>query len=358
MLFDPLKIRGLEIRNRVWLPPMCQYQVEGADGRATDWHLVHYGARAAGGFGLIVVEATAVAPAGRITVGDLGLWQDDQVAGLARLVDFSHRQGAAMAVQLAHAGRKGSTWRDLPHFPKGSQPLDQGGYATWGPTAEAFPGLAAPAAMGPEQVAAIPDQFAEAARRADRAGFDVIELHAAHGYLLHQFLSPLSNQRTDQWGGGFEGRTRLTRQVVEAVRRVWPEDKPLFVRLSATEWTEDGWSLDDTCALVDQLGGLGVDLIDVSSGGNIITRIPSAPGYQVALAAEVKRVTGLPTAAVGLITEPAQAEQIVQSGQADAVLIGRAGLREPAWPERAADFLGVDTPLAPSYHRGAWRRSG
>ncbi|MDR1077370.1 MAG: NADH:flavin oxidoreductase/NADH oxidase [Propionibacteriaceae bacterium] len=358
MLFDPLKIRGQEIRNRVWLPPMCQYQVESADGQANDWHLVHYGARAAGGFGLIVVEATAVEPAGRITVGDLGLWQDDQVAGLARVVDFSHRCGATMAVQLAHAGRKGSTWRDLPHFPQGSQPLDQGGYATWGPTAEAFPGLAAPQALSAEQVAALPDRFARAAQLSDQAGFDVIELHAAHGYLLHQFLSPLSNQRTDLWGGDFEGRTRLTRQVVEAIRRVWPERKPLFVRLSATEWTEDGWSLDDTCALVAQLGELGVDLIDVSSGGNLITRIPSAPGYQVRLAAEVKRATGLLTAAVGLITEPAQAEQILRSGQADAVLIGRAGLREPAWPERAAHRLGADTPLAPSYHRGAWRRSG
>ncbi|MDR1386375.1 MAG: NADH:flavin oxidoreductase/NADH oxidase [Propionibacteriaceae bacterium] len=356
MLFDPIQIRGQEIRNRIWLPPMCQYQVEGGDGRAGDWHLVHYGARAAGGFGLIVVEATAVAAQGRITVGDLGLWEDGQIDRLARLVDFSQRRGSTMAVQLAHAGRKGSVWPDLPQFPRGSQPVDQGGHTTWGPTAEPFPGLAAPRSLSAEQVAALPDQFAQAARRADLAGFDVVELHAAHGYLLHQFLSPLSNGRQDQWGGDFEGRTRLLRQVVESVRRVWPERKPVFVRLSATEWTDDGWSLDDTIALVERLTPLGVDLIDVSTGGNLITRIPTAPGYQVRFASQIKRATGALTAAVGLITEPAQAEQIVQSGQADAVLIGRAALREPAWPERAALDLGVDTPMAPPYHRGALRR--
>jgi 2,4-dienoyl-CoA reductase-like NADH-dependent reductase (Old Yellow Enzyme family) len=353
MLFTPLTVRGRTIRNRVWLPPMCQYQVAAGDGRPTDWHLAHYGARAAGGFGLLIVEATAVVPEGRITSGDLGLWDDNQVEGFDRLADFCHRLDTTVAVQLAHAGRKGSVWPDLPGADEGYQTIAAGGFQPVGPTGVGFPGLAHPRGLSTDEVAAVPAHFAAAAQRADAAGLDVIEIHAAHGYLLTQFLSPLTNLRTDRYGGSFHNRSRLLREVVTAVRAVWPEDKPLFVRLSATEWTDDGWSLEDTIGLVEALGPLGVDLIDVSSGGNIVTPIPSAPGYQVHLAAEVRRATGLLTAAVGLITEPFQAEQILQSRQADAVLIGRAALREPAWPERAAAVLGQPTPLAPSHRRGA-----
>jgi 2,4-dienoyl-CoA reductase-like NADH-dependent reductase (Old Yellow Enzyme family) len=336
---------------------MCQYQVEAGDGRATDWHLAHYGARAAGGFGLLIIEATAIVPEGRITVGDLGLWEDSQIAGFARVADLCHRCDALVGVQLGHAGRKASTWRDLPGFAQGSQLIDEGGFQAVGPTNEAFPGLAAPRGLTTAEVAALPARFAEAAQRADAAGLDVVEIHAAHGYLMTEFLSPLTNTRTDQYGGSFENRTRLLREAVEAVRWVWPEGKPLFVRLSATEWVDDGWSLDETISLVQQLVPLGVDLVDVSSGGNIVTPIPSAPGYQVPLADAVRRATGMPVAAVGQITEPDHAEAILQAGQADAILIGRAGLREPGWPERAATALGEPTPLAPSLRRGAWRRA-
>ncbi|MDR1265966.1 MAG: NADH:flavin oxidoreductase/NADH oxidase [Propionibacteriaceae bacterium] len=356
MLFEPLSLRGLTCRNRVWLPPMCTYQAEAQDGRATDWHLVHYGARAAGGFGLMIVEATAVDPVGRITSHDLGLWDDSQIEGFARLAGFAHRFGAALAVQLGHSGRKGSVWPDRAGFPDGLQPLEQGGWQPVGPGPEAFPQLASPWALSTAEVQALPAVFAAAAARAQAAGLDAVELHAAHGYLLHQFLSPLSNHRDDQYGGDLAGRARLLRETVAAVRRVWPESKPLFVRLSATEWVDDGWSLDDTLALVEDLKPLGVDLVDVSSGGNLVTAIPSGPGYQVGLAAAVKQASGLAVAAVGQITEPVQADQIVRLGQADAVLVGRAGLREPAWPERAAAALGRPTPLADSYRRGAFPR--
>ncbi|MDR1449713.1 MAG: NADH:flavin oxidoreductase/NADH oxidase [Propionibacteriaceae bacterium] len=357
MLFTPLTIRGRVIRNRVWLPPMCQYQVEAGDGRPTDWHLAHYGARAAGGFGLLIMEATAVAPDGRITVGDLGLWEDGQVAGFARIADLVHRCDALLGVQLAHSGRKGSTWRDLPGFPQGVQPVADGGFQPVGPTNSAFPGLGNPRGLTTEEAAALPARFADAAQRADAAGLDVVEIHAAHGYLLHEFLSPLTNTRTDCYGGSFENRSRLLREVVEQVRWVWPEQKPLFVRVSATEWVDGGWSVEDTAALAVELGPLGVDLVDVSSGGNVIAPIPSAPGYQAPLAAEVRRVSGLLTAAVGQIDEPGLAEQILLSGQADAILVGRAGLREPGWPERAAAALGEPSPLAPSYRRGALPRA-
>ncbi len=356
MLFDPLVIRSLTIRNRVWMPPMCQYLVSAHDGVPTDWHLVHYGSRAAQGFGLMVIEATGVEPEGRITVNDLGLWDDAQVPQFRRIVDFCHQQGSAVAVQLAHSGRKGSTWPDLSGFPEGPQALDQGGFQPVGPTDQAFPGLNSPHALSTDEAAAIPAKFAEAARRADQAGIDVVEIHAAHGYLLHQFYSPLSNSRTDRYGGDFDGRTLLTRQVVNAVRAVWPESKPLFVRLSATEWVDDGWSVDDTVRLSGQLKELGVDLIDVSTGGNLVTKIPTGPGYQVEFAEQVRREAAIPTSAVGQITSPAQAEQILRSGQADAVMIGREALRNPGWPEQAAQALGQDSPMASSYRRGALPR--
>ena len=336
---------------------MCQYTVEARDGIPTDWHFVHYGARAALGFGLLIIEATGVQPEGRITVQDLGLWDDSQIDGFARITKFCHQYGAAVGIQLAHAGRKGSTWPDQPTASAGVQPVDQGGFVPVGPTADPFPELAVPHALTTEEVAAIPQAFADAARRADAAGIDVVEIHAAHGYLLHQFYSPLSNTRADIYGGDFDGRTRLTREVVEAVRRVWPESKPLFVRVSATEWLDNGWSVDDTVQLSMILKDMGVDLIDVSSGGNVLAPIPIGPGYQVSLAQQVRTQANVPTTAVGLITDANQAEQILRSGQADAVEIGRAALRDPGWAEYAAAALRAPSPMAGPYRRGALHRS-
>ena len=356
MLFDPITLRGLTVRNRVWLPPMCQYTVTSRDGIVDDWHFVHYGARAAQGFGLMVIEATGVVPEGRITVQDLGLWDDSQIDGFAKITDFAHQYGTSVAIQLAHSGRKGSTWPDQPTPSAGVQSIADGGFTPVGPTDTPFPDLAVPHALTTDEVAAIPAAFAAAARRADQAGIDVVEIHAAHGYLLHQFYSPLSNTRTDIYGGDFDGRTRLTREVVQAVRNVWPDSKPLFVRVSATEWVDDGWSPDDTVRLSVILKSMGVDLIDVSTGGNLTTDIPIGPGYQVEFAEKVRREAGIPTTAVGLITDPDQAEQILRSGQADAVEIGREALRNPGWPEQAAAALGEPSPMAGPYRRGALRR--
>ncbi|MCL2470505.1 MAG: NADH:flavin oxidoreductase/NADH oxidase [Propionibacteriaceae bacterium] len=335
---------------------MCQYNVTAFDGIPNDWHFVHYGARAAQGFGLVIMEATGVTPDGRITLQDLGLWDDSQIAGFERVARFVHQYGAALGVQLGHAGRKGSTWPEQPNPSPGAQPIGEGGYPIVGPTDAPFPGLATPRALTTAEVAALPHVFADAAMRADAAGLDVIEIHAAHGFLLHQFLSPLSNTRTDSYGGDFEGRTRLTREVVAAVRKVWPESKPLFVRLSATEWVDDGWSVDDTVRLASIVKDEGVDLIDVSSGGNLVAPIPVGPGYQVAFAHRVRTEAKIPTSAVGLITAPTQAEQILRTGQADAVMIGRESLRNPGWPEQAAAALGAPHPMAGPYRRGALPR--
>ena len=353
-LFSPLTLRDLTIPNRIFLAPMCMYMCEERDGVPTDWHLVHYGARAAGGFGLIITEATAVVPEGRISPEDTGLWNDTQRDAWARIVEICHANGSAMAVQLAHAGRKASTWRGHPG-PRGSVPPEQGGWQTVGPSPSGFPGLAEPRELGRDELAGVVRAFADAAVRADQAGFDVIEVHAAHGYLLCQFLSPLSNHRTDEYGGDFTGRTRLLLEVVDAVRAVWPEGKPLFVRVSATEWAEGGWTLDDTVRLAGVLAGRGVDLIDVSSGGNVPAEIPTGPGYQVPLAAAV-REAGIPTGAVGLLTDPAQAQDVLDQGFADAIVLGRAALREPSWPQRAAADLG-DPRMAhypDAYLSGRW----
>jgi 2,4-dienoyl-CoA reductase-like NADH-dependent reductase (Old Yellow Enzyme family) len=353
-LFDPLTLRDLTLPNRIFLSPMCQYMCEARDGMPTDWHLVHLGARAVGGFGLVMAEATAVVPEGRISPEDAGLWNDAQRDAWRGIVDFVHTQPAAIGVQLAHAGRKASVNRSHPG-PRGSVPVDQGGWVTRAPSAIAFPGLAAPSELTRAEVAELPAAFAAAAHRADSAGFDVVEIHAAHGYLLHEFASPLSNHRTDEYGGDFAGRTRLLREVVTAVRAVWPEGKPLFVRISATDWLDGGWTVDDSVRLARVLGPLGVDFVDVSSGGNLPTEIPVGPGYQVPHAAAVRRV-GLPVSAVGLITDPSQAQQILVDGAADAVMLGRVALREPAWPQRAAAELG-DPDLAhyaDAYLRGRW----
>lgn len=349
-LFSPLTLRRLALGNRIGVSPMCQYSAE--NGRASEWHVVHYGSRAVGGAGLVLSEAVAVAPEGRISSKDLGLWDDEQAVGLARLVRFLREHGAVAGVQLAHAGRKAST---QPPW-EGGKPADAagGGWSPiWGPSALAFsPESVVPLALGEPEIRRVVDAFAAASRRALAAGVQVAEIHAAHGYLLHQFLSPLSNRRTDAYGGSFENRTRLVREVVEAVRRVWPEALPLFVRLSATDWAEGGWDVDQTVALARQLKTLGVDLVDVSSGGLLPNvKIPVAPGYQVPFAARVRREAEVATAAVGLIREPAQAEQIVREGQADLVLLGRQMLREPYWPQRAARELGAPVPHPVQYGR-------
>jgi len=330
---------------------MCQYSA--TDGVPGDWHLVHLGSRAVGGAGLVMAEATAVEPRGRISPEDTGLWDDTQLEAFARIGSFVRGQGAVAGIQLAHAGRKASTYR--PWSGRGTVPRDQGGWSTVGPSAEAFPGYAAPAAMTAGDIADVRRAFANAARRAEAAQFDVVEIHAAHGYLLHEFLSPLSNRRSDAYGGDFDGRTRLLREVVDDVRQVWPDSKPLFVRFSATDWVEGGWTVEETGELAGKLGGAGVDLVDVSSGGNVASApIPVGPGYQVPLAARVRELSGLPVAAVGLITEPAQAEQVLRERSADAVMLARASLRDPHWPRRAAHELGIALPWPKPYERGAW----
>jgi 2,4-dienoyl-CoA reductase-like NADH-dependent reductase (Old Yellow Enzyme family) len=354
-LFDPLQLRDLTIPNRIFLAPMCQYQCEARDGVPTDWHLVHLGARAAGGFGLLIAEATGVLPEGRITPNCTGIWNDEQVAAWRRIVDFCHTQGAAMAIQLQHAGRKASVYRDFEPHHSGSVPLEDGGWETIGPSAIPFPGLATPREATAADLAEVVAAFAAAARRADAAGFDAVELHAAHGYLLFQFLSPLSNHRTDGYGGDLAGRSRLLLEVTDAVREALPAGTPLLVRISATEWTDGGFTVEEATEVAQMLGEHGVDLIDVSSGGNVLAKIPADPGYQVPLAAAV-REAGLPVSAVGRITEPAQAQAILDEGSADVVSLGRVALREPSWPLRAAAELDCDAMARypASYLRGRW----
>jgi 2,4-dienoyl-CoA reductase-like NADH-dependent reductase (Old Yellow Enzyme family) len=353
-LFEPITLRELTIRNRIFLPPMCQYQCNNLDGVPNDWHLVHYGSMASGGFGLVIAEAAGVVPEGRISPWCTGIWNDQQAESWARIARYVHSQHAAFGVQLQHAGRKGSIYRDFGVPATGSVPIADGGWVTVGPSAVAFPELAPPREASLADIQAIKRAFAEAAVRADQAGFDTVQLHAAHGYLLHQFLSPLSNQRPDDYGGSFENRVRLLLETTEAVRAVWPEHKPLLVRISATEWVDDGWSVAESIELAKLLGERGVDMIDVSSGGNIITKIPTGPGYQVPLAEQVAQA-GVPVSAVGQITEGAQAQQILDSGVIDAVCIGRQAFRDPHWPLRVGHELGIDRdalPYPPSYLRG------
>ncbi len=350
-LFDGLRIRGLQFHNRVFVSPMCQYSSE--DGFAGDWHLVHLGSRAVGGAALVLTEATAVTPEGRITPQDLGLWKDAHIEPLARIVRFLREQGSHAGVQLAHAGRKASTWRPWDGKP-GSVSAAEGGWTTVAPSAVAFEGYATPEAAAEEQIRGVVRAFAAAAARAREAGFEVIELHAAHGYLLHQFLSPLSNRRSDRWGGSFENRTRLVREVVEAVRREWPERLPLLVRVSATDWVEGGWDVEQTVELARALAPLGVDLVDCSSGGLVAhAKVPVAPGYHVPFAERVRKDAGVLAAAVGLITEAAQADQIIRAGRADAVLLARELLRDPYWPMRAARDLGQAVSWPAQYLRAA-----
>jgi 2,4-dienoyl-CoA reductase-like NADH-dependent reductase (Old Yellow Enzyme family) len=354
LLFRPLTLRGTTFANRVWLAPMCQYSA--VDGVPGDWHLVHLATRAVGGFGLVLAEATAVVPEGRITPQDTGLWNDEQVAAWRRITDVVHANGSRAGIQLAHAGRKASTYRPWGEG-RGSVPVPDGGWPTVGPSADAFPGYDAPAAMDEDEVRAVPRAFAAAARRAVAAGFDVVEVHAAHGYLLHQFLSPLSNRRTDEFGGSLENRARLLVDVVDAVRAEWPDDRPLLLRVSATDWVEGGLTVDEVTQVAKDLAGHGVDLVDVSTGGNAPASIPVGPGYQVPHARAVRAGSGLPVAAVGLVESPQQAEGLLVDGAADVVLLGRAALREPYWPLRAAHDLGVPDDRAPwpdPYRRGTW----
>ncbi|MGE5467518.1 MAG: NADH:flavin oxidoreductase/NADH oxidase [Ignavibacteria bacterium] len=344
-LFEPLKLRDLVLRNRIGIPPMCQYSA--SEGMAGDWHFVHYGSRAVGGAGLMIIEATAVAPEGRISPGDLGLWDDQQIGPLSRIQEFAQVQGCVAAVQLAHAGRKASV--GLGWQPQQTLQENEGGWQAVAPSALSFgEGYAEPRALERAEIGVIVEQFAAAARRARAAGFKAVEIHAAHGYLLHQFLSPLSNRRTDDYGGSFENRTRLVREVIDAVRAEWPERLPLLIRLSATDWVEGGWTPEETVQLCRELKALGIDLVDVSSAGLLPTaKIPAGPGFQTEFAARIRREAGIPTAAVGLLTSPAQADHVIRTGQADMVLLGREMLRNPYWPLAAAQQLGqaVSWPL-------------
>ncbi len=353
-LFDPITLRSLTTSNRVWLAPMCQYSA--VEGMPQDWHLVHLGARATGGYGLLLTEANAVTADGRISPQDAGIWSDGHAEAWSRIVDFVHAQGRPIGTQLAHAGRKASTYR--PWAPRrGTVPPAEGGWETSAPSDEAFPGYAAPAELPLDGIRGVVTAFRDAAVRSIDAGFDTVELHAAHGYLLHQFLSPLSNHRTDTYGGSFDGRTRLLLETVDAVRDVIPDGMPLLVRISGTDWLDGGWDLEQSTQLARGLKSAGVDLVDVSSGGNAPASIPVGPGYQVPLAAGVRSGADVATGAVGLITEPVQAEKIVANAEADVVLLARAALREPSWPLRAAHELGVPVDEAgwpDQYTRGVW----
>jgi 2,4-dienoyl-CoA reductase-like NADH-dependent reductase (Old Yellow Enzyme family) len=347
-LFLPLKLRDVTFPNRIAVSPMCQYSAE--DGFANDWHLVHLGSRVIGGAGTVIVEATAVEARGRITLGDLGIWSDQHIEFLARISRFSKQHGAVPAIQLAHAGRKAST--EAPWL--GGQPLsaDSGAWQAVAPSAVAFDGYPVPAELSVPEIQKIVEAFAAAASRSRAAGFEVVEIHAAHGYLLHEFLSPLSNQRADQYGGSFENRIRLTIEVIDAVRGVWPEKLPLFLRISASDWTDNGWTADDSVALAKVAREHGVDLIDCSSGGNTpAARIPVGPGYQVPFAEQIRREAGIPTGAVGMITDPQQAEAILTAGAADLIVVAREFLREPYWAIKAAEALGTPPHIPVQYQR-------
>ncbi|HPC84029.1 MAG TPA: NADH:flavin oxidoreductase/NADH oxidase [Thermoanaerobaculaceae bacterium] len=348
-LFSPLVLRGVTVPNRIFVSPMCQYSAQ--DGVPNEWHLVHLGSRAVGGAGLVIAEATAVAPEGRITPGDCGLWDDAQIEPWRRIASFIAERGAVPAIQLGHAGRKASCrvpWQ-------GGEPLpaEEGGWQIVAPSALPFsPTDPLPRELSEAEVEALPELFAAAARRAVAAGFVAVELHMAHGYLLHQFLSPISNRRQDRWGGSLEGRMRLPLAVAQAVRAAIGEERLLFVRISSTDWVEGGWDLPQTLVFARELKALGVDLVDCSAGG-AVPKAPmrTGPGFMTPFATAVRREVGIPTGTVGFITQPAQAEQIVATGLADAVLLARELLRDPYWPLRAARELGVDVRWPDQYLR-------
>jgi 2,4-dienoyl-CoA reductase-like NADH-dependent reductase (Old Yellow Enzyme family) len=349
-LFTPFWIRDISFNNRIVVSPMCQYSSR--DGMADDWHLVHLGSRAVGGAGLIFTEAAAVSPEGRISPADLGIWKDEHIDGLKRIVKFVRSQGSEIGIQLAHAGRKASVTEPW----NGGKLVKQGAWKPVAPTAIAFgEGYAEPAELTLEGIAQVIEDFRAATRRAMKAGFKVVEIHAAHGYLLHEFFSPLTNRRTDRYGGSFENRIRLLTEVAEAVRTAWPAGYPLFVRISATDWVEGGWTVEDSVRLGGVLKGIGVDVVDCSSGGLVPdAKIPLGPGYQVEFAAQV-RSAGVMTAAVGMITGAAQAEAILAAGQADLIVMARQFLRDPYFPLHAADELGFSDMHWPLQYQRARR---
>ncbi|OPY13104.1 MAG: NADPH dehydrogenase [Syntrophus sp. PtaB.Bin138] len=350
ILFSPFKLRGIEFKNRIFMPPMDMFCSD--DGFPSDWHFVHYGTRAMGGAALLIQEATAVSPEGRISPGCLGIWSDGHADAFKRITAFIRNQGAVPGVQLAHAGRKASV--ALPSF--GDRPLteEEGAWQIIGPSPIPFTNeYPVPKELSAGEMDKVVAQFAAAAKRALSAGFEVVEIHMAHGYLCHQFLSPLSNKRTDEYGGSLENRARFPLRVASAIRDAWPDNLPVFVRVSATDWVEGGWDLPQTVQLARMLKGIGIDLIDCSTGGLVAdARIPAGPGFQTAFAATVRKEAEIPTAAVGLIMNSYQAEQIVRTGIADAVLIGRELLRNPYWPLQAARELGFDMKWQTQYLRG------
>jgi 2,4-dienoyl-CoA reductase-like NADH-dependent reductase (Old Yellow Enzyme family) len=349
-LFTPIELRGLKIKNRIFMSPMCQYS--SIDGVAQSWHMAHLGSRAVGGVGLVTVEATGVSPEGRISPGDMGLWNEDQMKALAPIVQLIKSQGAAAAIQLAHAGRKAST--DLPWVTGGPLPVDQGGWSPiLAPSAVPFDkGYQTPQALDSAGLKKVLADFVSAAGRAQQAGFDVVEIHCAHGYLLHSFLSPLSNTRTDEFGGSLENRMRFPLQVAEAVRKAWPQTLPVFVRISATDWAQGGWDLEQSVHFCKKLKTLGIDLIDVSTGGLVPhVKIPVGPGYQVPCSEEIRKLVQMPTGAVGMITEAHQANDILAQGKADVVFLARELLRSPYWARAAAKALGVEVHGPVQYGR-------
>ena len=347
-LFENFKLRDIEFRNRLWVSPMCQYSSE--DGLPIDWHLVHLGSRAVGGAGLIIQEATAVSPEGRISPSDAGIWSDAHAEAYKKITQFIKENGAVAGIQLAHAGRKASTSEPW----NGGKKVDEnnGGWKTVAPSAIAFESdYPLPREMSKDDIEKVKNDFVEAAKRAVSAGFEVIEIHAAHGYLFHEFLSPLSNERTDEYGGSLENRLRFSLETAEKVRETVPENLPVFVRISATDWTENGWDLAQSIEFCKELKKLGIDLIDVSSGGNVPdAKIPAAPNYQVEFAAEIRKQVSIPTGAVGLITKAKQAEEILQNGEADAVLMAREFLRDPYFPFTAAKELGAEIDYVPKQY--------
>lgn len=359
-LLSEYQLGSVLLKNRIVISPMCQYSAK--EGFANDWHLTHLGARAVGGAGLIIQEATAIVPEGRITYADLGIWKDEHIAPLRRIVDFVHQQGSKIGIQLAHAGRKASAEKPWDGGNKIS-PKEKNGWQTVAPSAISFKeGEPLPDELTLSEIKQIIQSFQDAALRVIKAGYDVIELHAAHGYLLHEFYSPISNHRTDEYGGSFENRIRLTIDVVKAVQQVWGEKKPLIVRISATDWVEDGWNINDSIKLAVELKKLGVHLIDTSTGGNILAKIPVKSGYQVPFAAEIRQKANIPTGAVGLITTPQQAEEILQQERADLIFIARESLRNPNFPLYAAYILKDEntTPWPKQYERaypnhGEWK---
>lgn len=348
-LFRPLTLRSITLRNRIMVSPMCQYS--SVDGFASDWHLVHLGSFAVGGAGLVMTEATAVEARGRISPQDLGIYQDEHIAMLSRINHFIIEQGAVPAIQLAHAGRKASCYR--PWSGSGEISIEEGRWQTIGPSAQRFSErYPLPHELSQQEIAEVVQHFQDAARRAIQAGFQIIEVHGAHGYLAHEFLSPLSNHREDAYGGSLTNRMRMLLEIVDAIRQVMPEELPLFVRLSASEWTEDGLTIADSIEIAHTLKQHGVDLIDTSSGGNVATAtIPLTPGYQVPFAEQIRHKAGIATAAVGLITEPQQANEIVLNQQADLVALARELLRDPHWPKHAAQALGYDMTWPSQYVR-------